>query len=227
MKRIPKLDLRLDAIYKMITGVDSIADIGCDHGRLSLHLAKQGLKVISTDISMPSLKKAKRLAELHDVKIDIRYGYGLDIIKPFEVKAFILAGMGQNTIKKILCKGKRIVDCARYIICQSMNGDYDLRLYLSENYFNIIDETLALKGHRLYCIIKAEPNSPRKLNEIEKYCGPVLLKNKSRYFDRYLGNNIRIIENIISGMKTADKPDYKKIMYLQEIENKIKDIRNA
>jgi tRNA (adenine22-N1)-methyltransferase len=211
----------------MTHGINSVVDIGCDHGKLALNLAKRGVKVIATDISEPSLQKARELAAKHDVLIDTRMGDGLQVVKPNEAECIIMAGMGQNTIINILKKGKAVVDNAKYIICQSMNGDYDLRSFLSDNGFAIDDESLAIEGHRLYCIIKAIPNKKSELSELQRYIGTKLILNKDKYFNRYLENNISIMEDIIKGLKGAKSTDNQKIIYLSNILSQMKEIKNA
>lgn len=217
-KRLPKLDARLEAIYYMVSNVDSVADIGCDHGRLSLSLAHSGLKVIATDISKPSLEKATHLAKKHDVIVDTRFGDGLIKIKPNEVQAIVIAGMGQNTIQSILSNSKEIAEGAKYIIMQSMNGDYDLRRYLSDNKYKIADEQLVLDGRRLYCIIKAIPKSDECiLKEIECYLGPVLIKSNDENFGLYLDSNIEVVKEIIYGIRNAKILDKKRLLSLSTI----------
>lgn len=226
-RRIPKLDLRLSAIFKMTEGLSSVVDIGCDHGKLALSLAKCGMKVIATDISEPSLQKARELATKHEVTIDTRMGDGLDVVNPNETECIIMAGMGQNTIINILKKGKPVVDSARYIICQSMNGDYDLRSFLSDNDFKIVDESLAVEGHRLYCMIKAVPNVTCELSEVQRYLGPELLETNDKYFSRYLDNNISVMEDIVQGLKDARNTENDRILYLDNILTQMKVIKDA
>ena len=57
------LDPRLSMIARMVGACECCADIGCDHGRLGAFLLQSGQcrRVQLTDISEPSLDKAKRL----------------------------------------------------------------------------------------------------------------------------------------------------------------------
>ncbi|MCK5129704.1 MAG: SAM-dependent methyltransferase [Clostridiales bacterium] len=227
IKRLPKLDARTQRIYEFVDNVDSVADIGCDHGRLSLLLAYKGLKVIATDISKPSLEKAQNLAKRHEVIVDTRLGDGLSMIGPEEVQAIIIAGMGQNTIINILNNAEETVDKAQYVIMQSMNGDYDLRYFLSNNGFEIIDESLVLDGKRLYCIIKAQSGSTCILGEVERYLGPVLIMSDDENFSLYLKSNIEVIKEIINGMKEARNQDRKRLKNLSEVLADMEDIYNV
>ena len=177
--RLPKLDNRLNAIHEMLGGIESVCDIGADHGKLALILAKNGARVIATDISGPSLRKTERLAKLHGADIDTRLSDGLSGVATGEVQAAIMAGMGQNTIIEIIKQSRQTVEACEFVVMQPMNGEYDLRSFLSGNGFNIVEERVAQEGKRLYCIIKAAPYGGGALTEAEKYFGPCLLGDKN------------------------------------------------
>ena len=130
-------------------------------GKLSLILAKEGRQVIATDISGPSLEKTRRIAVLHSAKVDCRLGDGLSVVHPGETEAIVLAGMGQNTIINIITQSREVVNDAQSLILQSMNGEYDLRSFVSEEGFLICDERVAIEANRIYCIIKAVPVKER------------------------------------------------------------------
>ncbi|MBQ8537908.1 MAG: tRNA (adenine(22)-N(1))-methyltransferase TrmK, partial [Clostridia bacterium] len=67
---LPKLDERLQTAYNMFPPCKWGADVGCDHGRLPLHLLACGKaeRMIVSDISAPALAKGRALVE--------RYGFG-------------------------------------------------------------------------------------------------------------------------------------------------------
>ena len=64
-KRIA-LDPRLSMIAEMVGRCSSYADVGCDHGRLGAFLLQNGWvdRAVLTDISAPSLDKARALIRL-------------------------------------------------------------------------------------------------------------------------------------------------------------------
>ncbi len=202
--RLPKLDNRLSAIYRMLGESKSICDVGADHGRLSLIMAKEGRQVIATDISAPSLDKVRRIAELHKANIDCRLGDGLSVVKPGQAEAIVLAGMGQNTIINIINQSREVVSEAENIIIQSMNGEYDLRDFLSREGYLICNEQIAIESNRIYCIIKAVPRGGEKLTEVQKFFGPRLLeKPKQKNTNKYFEYNVKILEDILAGMEVA------------------------
>ena len=94
----------------MLTGLiedgASVADIGTDHGYLPVYLAqiKSSGKIIASDISAYSVKKALKTAEKHNVtdKITFFTTPGLDSIGPDDVDTIVIAGLGGETILHIL-----------------------------------------------------------------------------------------------------------------------------
>ena len=66
---------------ELLSGASIIADIGCDHGRLSCALVQRKIakKCIAIDVSTPSLEKAVRLARQVGVEdfVETRLGDGL------------------------------------------------------------------------------------------------------------------------------------------------------
>ena len=202
--RLPKLDNRLATIHQMLGKSKSVCDVGADHGKLSLILAKEGRQVIATDISGPSLEKARRIAVLHSAKVDCRLGDGLSVVRPGEAEAIVLAGMGQNTIINIITQSREVVNDAQSLILQSMNGEYDLRSFLSEEGFLICDERVAIEANRIYCIIKAVPVGGKKLTEVQKFFGPRLLEKPiDKDINKYFKYNVIILEDILKGMEVA------------------------
>ena len=65
-KRSVSLHPRLEAAAALLGKTSVLADIGCDHGRFSAAMLQRGTaeKVIASDISAPSLKKAEQLANV-------------------------------------------------------------------------------------------------------------------------------------------------------------------
>ena len=97
--RYVHLTPRLRCALSMLNGSGIVADIGCDHGRLTAALLQQHAceQVIAADISEPSLEKAKQLLfhiGLND-RVSFRLGNGLDVLDRSEnVDAIALLGMG-------------------------------------------------------------------------------------------------------------------------------------
>ena len=83
----PVLDARLAAAAAYVRPGCVAADVGCDHGRLSVALAAQGKcrKIIASDIRPAPLATAQRLVTLHGCEdvVECRLGAGLSVPKFF------------------------------------------------------------------------------------------------------------------------------------------------
>ena len=159
---------RLSAALEMLKGYDTVADIGCDHGRLAAALLQSGAcaKVIASDISKASLEKAKCLLDkigLAD-RVSFRQGDGLTVLKDHECDAIAMLGMGGTLMCRILDAGSISLSGVKAIIFQPMRAQDDIRRYLYEHCYQIVEDHIILDQKRYYQIFKAIPGSePEKL----------------------------------------------------------------
>lgn len=145
----------------MVSGSKHAADIGCDHGRLSVALLQQGRTghVTASDISAPSLEKARLLAERCGLscRMDTLVSDGISHLAPGAADTIIITGMGGELIAHILGSAPETARSAQAIIMQPMRGVEELRRFLRENLFAITDERLVEDSGRIYQIISAAP----------------------------------------------------------------------
>ena len=178
------LGKRLTAVVKEIEG-KSLADVGCDHGKVSIAAILGGKveRVIACDISSKSLQKAIDLAEKCQVKdIEFRAGDGLQVIGDGEVSCAVIAGMGGNEIMNIL---SRIPLGIKRLVLSPHRNVVELRSFLSKKNIYIDKDYIVKDGRKFYDIIVAQIDSGKDC-EIDR--GQLLLgKNKSGGdFDEYL-----------------------------------------
>ena len=104
-----RLDQRLTAIANLVD-YGKVADVGCDHGKLGYYLVStdRASEVIATDISKPSLDKAKELAFENGVAhvMQTRLCDGLGAVCSEEVDTVIVAGLGGDVISGILQRAR-------------------------------------------------------------------------------------------------------------------------
>jgi len=100
---------RIDSICKLITKHGIIADIGCDHGKVSAYIVKNNLAdvLIVNDISAPSLDKARqRLDKINcrggNLPPDIKFLCcdGAELQKDLDLA--IITGVGGKNIGEIV-----------------------------------------------------------------------------------------------------------------------------
>lgn len=159
-KALPQLDARLAAAAAYVRPGGVCADIGCDHGKLSIFLAAHGVckKVIACDIQEKPLARAARNFALHgcDDRIECRLGNGLSVVTAQEVDDVVIAGVSGVTAVQIVQDAPEFHSAKhRFIFVPASKADL-LRAWLCANGFVLADETPAEAAGRFYTVICAE-----------------------------------------------------------------------
>lgn len=201
---------RLDAIIRMAPQVNTVADIGCDHGKIavSLLIERKAEQAICSDISGKSLEKAKKLARSKGLenRVSFREGNGLSVLGGNEADAAIIAGMGGELIARILEEAGGNVPDTLILSCNTKPEI--LRAWLCTNGFVIEDEELAAEDRRFYPVMLAKKGRSQQLSALELEFGPVLLKEMPetllRLIDRRISREKEYIKDIKAhGSKSA------------------------
>ncbi len=190
---------RMKAIASLFPKSETAADIGADHGLLSIYLAREGLadKVYACDINELPLKKAQENIEkfsLSDKVIPV-LSDGLSYAHD-KAETVIIAGLGGDVISYILKKDD--ITKIKCFILQPMSKAEVLRESLSEVNLKIEDEILVSDMGRVYCIIKAVPGK-EKYSPLELSAGPVITRKKGEHFSEYAERLIRYEESRSKG----------------------------
>jgi tRNA (adenine22-N1)-methyltransferase len=144
---------RLDCAIELLSGARVVADVGCDHGRLSCALIQreQASRCIAIDISEPSLKKAERLIRQIGVqdRIETRLGDGLAPLVAGEADAIAILGMGGTLMVQILNVTPPLLGAIRCVL-QPMRAAEDIRRWLYERNYPVLDDRVVLDTGRYY-----------------------------------------------------------------------------
>lgn len=189
-----QLSKRLLACCQYVKPGDRVADVGCDHGYLSIHLLKNHIAgaVIASDIGEGPLKSAIANAEKYGVSDNIRF-YLSDGVRsiPREFDCLIIAGMGGDTMISILEAAPWLQNKSYRLVLQCQTRVHLLRQYLSEKGWHIEDESTVRDGKFVYTVISAgwDPDAPR-LTPGQMYFSPTLLQHPgedtAEYYQRLL-----------------------------------------
>ncbi len=154
------LGKRLLALYHLVPKGSVVADVGCDHGQLSIaliqkHIAKH---VYACDLRSGPLSRAKQAVELAGLgnAIDCRLRNGLDDL-PDDVDTIVIAGMGIETIQMILESHFEELTKQRIFIIQSNTHPDALRKWISDHHFTILKEDLVQEDRHFYEIVSFSP----------------------------------------------------------------------
>lgn len=203
-----QLDERLSAIAQLvleaISGKEApcVADVGCDHGRLTAWLLQRCdcLSMIASDVSAPSLEKARLLFAKMGfgarVKTTVADGLG-GINRP--VDAIVMAGMGAETILKIVREGEAKIGDARLI----MQANVDLPMLRSElaaQGYAVVREVFSHAAGRRYVTLLACRGEKSVLDEREALLGTAACgtddEAQRAYFQWQRGVRVREMEKV-------------------------------
>lgn len=172
------LDKRLELCAEFVSGKGIVCDVGTDHGYLAVELIKSGKcdRIIASDINANPLESARKNVEKYGVadKVELVLSDGLENIDLDGVTDVVIAGMGGETIVKIIDCYKYHSDGIRYIL-QPMTKPGILRKWLYANYFIITSEKAVEDGDKIYtvmCVRRSEDMEDyRWLTEYESIAG--------------------------------------------------------
>lgn len=222
-----KLSRRLQAIADFVPQNTIVGDIGTDHGYIPVYLIEKGIakKVIGTDLSPNSLEKINQFVKDRRLEnhIDIRLGNGLEVLKPFEIDTLIIAGMGGLLIRDILDKDREKRDSITNFILQPNIATKELRKYLYENNFEIVDEKLVKEDNKFYEIIYAKKGKSHVKDNIYYEIGEKLIVEDNPILKEFLEEKIKIINKILQELK--DKKTERSEERRKELMEKIKELK--
>lgn len=215
---------RLQCIIDHTTG-KIVADIGTDHAYIPIKLIEDNIaeKVIASDIKEGPVKIAKQNIIKNNLKekIEVRLGDGLSVLGQNEADTIIIAGMGGEMIEKILRDDEDIAKSANMLILQPMNSQYELRKFLINNGYIIVNEDIAVENFKVYNILIVKTGYQDKFeNDIEYHIPKYLCGHK--YFKNLYDKKKREFVKVIKGLENSKDVDEEKLdkykFWLKELE---------
>lgn len=206
---------RIEFIIENLENVQTLADIGTDHGYVPLICLERGIctKAIACDINKDPLDKARLNAVLEGIgdELEFRLGGGFEPLKVGEANEVVIAGMGGNLIRDILEADIDKVKSADYLILVPAQNPEVLREYLYTNNYEVIKEDLCEDEgiyYELFKVRSAEGHAI-ELDNIYYEVSPMLLRSKHPLMKEYLHFKIdeynRILGFITESTVSANK----------------------
>ena len=199
-----RLDERLRAIEDLAPACRCFADIGCDHGRLGAQMLLSGRaqRVWFTDISAPSIAKARRLIGqlgLSDRAV-FRVGDGARALGEAP-EAAAIAGMGAATIADILRAGADRLGGARLILQPNLD-ESELREFLQRAGYAIQRERVVRAAGRWYVLLLVCRGEMR-LSEAERIAGTASMREDAQAYEGYARFRIRVAKKALDGARNG------------------------
>ena len=174
------LSPRLRVCCDFVTPGSRVADIGCDHGYLSIWLLTRGISrsAIASDINQQPLLSAVGNAEKYGVRDKMEF-YLSDGAKsiPRDFDTLVCAGVGGDTMISILDAAPWLKSGDYTLILQCQSKTPMLRQYLSNNGWRICKEIAVRDGRFIYTVMLLKFSPGQILTPGQCYISPALREN--------------------------------------------------
>ena len=193
-----RLTPRQKAITELLGKNETVADIGCDHGILSVYLVQSGAArhVIATDISAASLHKARQLAQKEKTEMEFLVCDGFSGLADTP-SAAVIAGMGGDVIARIIAHSL----AKTKLVLQPMKDSAVLFRALQENEFFIEKEIIVRENNRFYEILRALPGKMAPFDFFLPRPGTLIMdKNAVAFFQ----HRLKVLKNAVSAAERSD-----------------------
>ena len=204
-----QLSIRLSAIASFVPKGSHVIDVGTDHAYIPIYLVETGLAVscLATDINKGPLEKAQKNISAHGIDcIELMQTNGVEGIDPNRGDVLMISGMGGYLIVDILKRGQELVKNLKRIILQPQQDIEEVRKYLHQIGFKIVDETFVKDEDKYYTIIVAEPGVEQYDKEYEYLYGKCLIEKKLPLFKEWLEMKLSKQEGIYKALEKQDSP---------------------
>ena len=202
---------RLLACCDYIHKGDRVADIGCDHGYLGIHLLTGCIAshMIESDVAPGPLESARKNARKYGVESAMTFCLS-DGVKdiPRDFDTLVCAGMGGDTMIHIFSAAPWLKSDAYRLILQCQSKTPMLRAWLDENGWRIAEERVLKEGKFLYTVMEVwwDPDHAR-LEPGECYFPGALLENPSDKVPAYFAWVKKGLEITLSHQADAGKQE--------------------
>nr|WP_102816107.1 tRNA (adenine(22)-N(1))-methyltransferase TrmK [Limosilactobacillus reuteri] len=223
------LSARLACVASLVPAGARVADIGSDHAYLPAALVLDG-KIdfaIAGEVVKGPYENAVHEIKDHQLegKVIPRLADGLAAIEPADkVDTITIAGMGGSLIASILEKDKNKLTGIKRLVLQPNVGESQLREWLMNNHYQIMNEKIIEEDNHIYEIIVAEPSVvPFRYSKYELDFGPFLLENKGPVFRKKWQEYLQREAHVIDQMQKAQQPPLKKINEINQFLSQVKE----
>ncbi len=225
-----KLSARLAMLADCVPQDAVLADIGTDHAYLPVSLVESGRigRAIAGDVVSGPYQAAQKAvaAAGYEAEISVRLGNGLAVLRPGEADTVVIAGMGGATIVEILAAEPEITAELKRLILQPMIAAGQVRRWLRDNCWRIVEEELVEDSGRIYEVIVAEQGMSEKEEEILEEIGPLLWRKRHpllrRQLEAYISQTQMVIAQLAQSTTLASREKYAEYeKRLQELEAKL------
>lgn len=199
-----KLSERLLLTASFVRQGAVLADVGTDHAYIPAFLIKTGVisKAYASDINEGPLRNAEKTLKNENILgVSLIISDGLQNVPKRDISDVLIAGMGGELIAKIISECSWCADSQLNFILQPMTKADYLRKFLYSNGFEIIKESLAEEGEKIYTVILARfSGTNRQISEAFALLGP---PDESDLFRIKKQREIKRLKRICEGLSKS------------------------
>lgn len=235
MGRMVVLSKRLQMLARLVTPGNRAADVGCDHGFLSVYLVQAGISpgVIAMDVRKGPLAAASRHIRDWGLEayIEVRLSDGLNALAPGEAESLVCAGMGGRLMERLLTRGLDKARGMRELVLQPQSELSAFRQFLRRAGFVVTAEDMVFEEGKYYFAMRAAPGEgsfsggedPRE--SLYDRFGEKLLSQRHPLLPRFLRQQEALLERLSRQMQELGSERAK--MRLTQIEKEREYVRQA
>lgn len=227
-----QLSKRLQRVGEFVPDQARLADIGSDHAYLPVALLLQNklsFCVAGEVVKGPYDSALSQVVKNGlQAKITVRLADGLDAIEPADqIDAITICGMGGVLIRDILEAGKcnRRLTGEERLILQPNVGEKNVREWLAQHDYCLIEEAILEENDKIYEIIVAEKAvTPVSYSNQELLFGPFLVVEKSPVFIKKWRQELKQREYVLQQLRKASHGQQDKIQQFEQEVATIKEV---
>lgn len=218
------LSKRLKAIADMIPEGQRLADVGCDHGFLSIYLVQTGK--IPGALAMDVRKGPLAAAALHvkeaglEKQIETRLSDGLAAFCAGEAQTLVCAGMGGPLMQRILTAYPDKTESFQDFLLQPQSEIREFRSFLRGNGYKIMEERILLEDGKYYFptwVRRGEAPAEGELTEVFDRYGETLIRKKDPLLRQYLIQQEKVLNAIEEKLREAADPNDRSKQRMAEV----------
>ncbi len=215
-----KLELspRLSMLAEWVPKGCKFADIGTDHAYLPVWLLLNNVisQAIATDIRTGPLEAAGETARRYQVDslLELRRCDGLSGLNPDEADTIVIAGMGGETISRILSAAPWVSQTSLTLLLQPMSTQLELRQWLISHRFTILEERLAKEGTALYVALRVRAGTSPAMSQAELWVGR---QSHDPLRGQWLDWKMAQVTKALEGHRKAVHPQKEWIFWMEDL----------
>lgn len=227
----PKMPIskRLSRVAELVPFGARVADIGCDHGYLSIDLLKSGRAsfVHACDLREKPLAHGRENAARFGVGEKIRFSVadGLSAVDKDEVDTVVCAGMGGELIAQILEAAPWVRRPGLTLVLQPQSSGNELRRRLRAMGFAIEKEALVEEGGFIYYIMRAVYALSEQPTVGEEYCSKALLHSGEPLLGAYLHRLNVSLTATVENIRRSENPPLERLRYYETALREIRQMQ--